>query len=151
GFTPSYGFPVDVVSFDHLSGHRRETHEEKIAFGEYRGGASRTLNVAIREYAPGAEVVIDGLVYESEGLLPAWSAMADASRLEDLQIFWECRSCHEFGVVRTLQDVPENCPCCNTPQPDRHNTLRPAGFLGRRAPHTGYESLGHVPFEMPRL
>lgn len=151
GFTPSYGFPVDVVSFDHLSGHRRETHEEKIAFGEYRGGASRTLNVAIREYAPGAEVVIDGLVHESEGLLPAWSAMADASRLEDLQIFWECRSCHEFGVVRTLQDVPENCPCCNTPQPDRHNTLRPAGFLGRRAPHTGYESLGHVPFEMPRL
>lgn len=151
GFTPSYGFPVDVVSFDHLSGHRRAEQEEVIAFGEYRGGASRTLDVALREYAPGAEVVIDGLVHQSEGLLPSWSAMADASGLEDLQVFWKCRSCREFDIVRTLEDVPESCPCCRTPQPHRHNTLRPAGFLGRRAPHTGYESLAHVPFEMPRI
>src|SRR6516162_969543 len=45
GFTPSHGFPVDVVSFDHLSGYRRNDEKEKIAFGDYRGGASRTLDV----------------------------------------------------------------------------------------------------------
>jgi DEAD/DEAH box helicase domain-containing protein len=152
GFTPSYGFPVDVVSFDHLFGHRRRGREEaaegKIAFGEYRGRASRTLDVAIREYAPGAEVVIDGLVHESEGILPAWSAMADASGLEDLQVYWECKSCREFGLSR---DTPSACPRCGAPEPRWHNALRPTGFLGRRLPHTGYESLGHIPFEMPKL
>ena len=149
GFTPSYGFPVDVVSFDHLSGSTGDRNEgETIAFGEYRGGASRTLDVAIREYAPGAEVVINGLVHQSEGLQPAWSAMADSSRLEDLQVFWECKVCRGFGLSRV---TPESCPQCDAPQPRRHNTMRPAGFLGRRAPHTGYESLGVVPYEMPKI
>lgn len=148
GFTPSYGFPVDVVRFDHLSGHRRDTTESSIAFGDHRGGASRTLDVAIREYAPGSEVVIDGLVHESEGIQPAWTAMVDASGLEDLQFFWECRSCRGFGISRT---APENCLQCNAAGPQWHKILRPAGFLGRRAPHTGYEKLGTVPFEMPRI
>lgn len=149
GFTPSYGFPVDVVSFDHLSGHRRDASGEgSIAFGEYRGGASRTLDVAIREYAPGSEVVIDGLVHQSEGIQPAWAAMADASGLEDLQFFWDCESCRGFGISRT---VPEVCLRCGAADPRWHRALRPAGFLGRRAPHTGYERLGHVPFEMPRI
>lgn len=148
GFTPSYGFPVDVVAFDHLSGHNRGRDSETISFGERRGGASRTLDIAIREYAPGAEIVVDGLVHRSEGVLPAWGAMADASKLEDLQFFWECPSCRVFGLVRML---PETCPACSAPSPRWKRSLRPAGFLGRRAPHTGYENLGHVPYEMPRL
>ena len=148
GFTPSYGFPVDVVAFDYLSGHRRDKDVETIAFGERRGGASRTLDVAIREYAPGAEIVVDGLVHRSEGVLPAWGAMADASRLEDLQFFWECLACRSFGLTRI---APETCVECDTPNPRWKRSLRPAGFLGRRAPHTGYENLGHASYEMPRL
>lgn len=150
GFTPAYGFPVDVVSFDHLSGHDREATlgTPLIAFGDRQGGASRTLDVAIREYAPGAEVVVDGLVHKSEGVLPAWGSKADASGLEDLQQFWECRSCRGFGLART---EPKTCPLCDTPQPDWKRSLRPAGFLGRHAPHTGYENLGHAPYEMPRI
>lgn len=148
GFTPSYGFPVDVVTFDHLSGHDRDQHSETVAFGERRGGASRTLDIAIREYAPGAEVVVDGLVHRSEGVLPAWRAMADASQLEDLQFFWECPSCSAFGLARM---APEACPGCHRQHPSWKRSLKPAGFLGRRAPHTGYENLGHAPYEMPRL
>ncbi len=148
GFTPSYGFPVDVVAFDHLSGHKRDNDTETIFFGERRGGASRTLDMAIREYAPGAEIVVDGLVHRSEGVLPAWGARIDTSKLEDLQFFWECSSCRAFGLART---APETCPECDTPNPRWKRSLRPAGFLGRSAPHTGYENLGHVPYEMPRL
>ena len=148
GFTPAYGFPVDVVAFDHLSGHGRREETWSIEFGQRRGGASRTLDIAIREYAPGADIVVDGLVHRSEGVLPAWVAMADASKLEDLQVFWECTYCLGFGLSRI---EPETCPECQTPAPRRHRTLRPAGFLGRQAPHTGYESLGHVPYEMARL
>ena len=150
GFTPSYGFPVDVVCFDHLTGHdhERDQADGPIAFGEPRGAPARTLDVAIREYAPGAEVVVDGLVHLSEGVLPAWSARADASGLEDLQWFWECRQCHGFGLTRL---APEACPACEAPTPASHRTLRPSGFLGRRTPHTGYESLGHVPYQLPRI
>ena len=148
GFTPAYGFPVDVVAFDHLSGHDRGGDPYVIEFGDRRGGASRTLDIAIREYAPGADVVVDGLVHRSEGVLPAWVAMADESGLEDLQVFWDCSGCLGFGLTRI---APERCPDCGTRVPLCHRTLRPAGFLGRRAPHTGYESLGHVPYEMPRL
>ena len=148
GFTPSYGFPVDVVTFDHLSGHDRDRDSQTVAFGERRGGASRTLDIAIREYAPGAEIVVDGLVHRSEGVLPAWRAMADASKLEDLQHFWECSSCRAFGLARM---APEACPECHRQNPAWKRSLKPAGFLGRRAPHTGYENLGHVPYELPRL
>ena len=148
GFTPSYGFPVDVVAFDHLSGHHRDEAAGVIAFGEYRGGASRTLDVAIREYAPGAEIVVDGLVHRSEGVFPAWGARTDTSNLEDLQDFWECPSCRYFDLARA---VPEVCPQCDTPVRGWKRCLRPAGFLGRRAPHTGYENLGPTIYEMPRL
>ena len=148
GFTPSYGFPVDVVTFDHLSGRDRRHGDGDVTFGDRRGGASRTLDMAIREYAPGAEIVVDGLVHRSEGILPAWSTTADASRLEDLQVFWECSACRAFGVERLW---PESCPVCDAPNPRGRRSLRPAGFLGRRTPHTGYENLGRVPYEMPRL
>jgi hypothetical protein len=149
GFTPAYGFPVDVVTFDHLSGAKRgDTSEAMIAFGERRGGASRTLDMAIREYAPGSELVVDGLVHVSEGVLPAWSAAVDATGLEDLQTLWQCGRCLAFGMTLTAPDV---CPNCENPILARKRALRPAGFLGRKQPHTGYERLGYVPYEMPRI
>jgi hypothetical protein len=147
GFTPSYGFPTDVVSFDYMSGHR-QGDEPAFAFGELRGAASRTRDVAIREYAPGAELVIDGLVYRSDGVRPAWGSDADASRLEDLRDLWSCRTCDGFGLSRLS---PEHCPRCGAERIEHANALIPAGFLSRTTAHTGYEALAHVPFEMPRL
>lgn len=147
GFTPAYGFPTDVVSFDYLSG-RRDGEDPALAFGEFRGAASRTRDLAIREYAPGAEVVIDGLVYRSEGIRPAWGAAADASRVEDLRDLWSCRPCGAFGLVR---EMPEVCTRCGSAGVDRHRALVPTGFVSRKAGHTGYESLAHVPAEMPRI
>ena len=150
GFTPSYGFPVDVVAFNHLSGHDRNRNDGTISYGDFRGGASRTLDVAIREYAPGTEVVVDGLVHRSEGVFPAWGANADASKLEDLQDFWECSSCGSFDLARS---IPERCPECDTPFAAGAGLrcLRPTGFLGRRAPHTGYDGIMHSVFEIPRI
>ena len=146
-FTPAYGFPTDVVSLDYLSGRQGQPQPAR-ALGELHGIASRTLDVALREYAPGAELVIDGLVYRSEGIRPAWGADADDSRLEDLRDLWTCRSCGAFGLARL---APEACPRCGADAPDRRRALVPAGFVSRRAAHTGYEALAHVPFEMPRI
>jgi DEAD/DEAH box helicase domain-containing protein len=148
GFTPAYGFPTDVVSFDHLSGRSEAAGDGAIAFGDRRGGASRSLDMAIREYAPGAEVVVDGLVHLSEGIRPAWGADADVSRLEDFQEFWHCTTCEAFGLAPSS---PAECRQCGAPLGASRKVLRPVGFLGRRQPHTGYESLAYVPYEPPRL
>ena len=151
GFTPAYGFPVDVVQFDHLTLPGETGHKARAAslnYGYGRGGPARTLDVALREYAPGTEIVVDGLVHRSDGVLPAWGSMADLSRLEDLRYFWECRACGSFGLKR---DQPEECPNCDAANLRRVRTLRPTGFLGRRRPHTGYENLGYIPYEAPRL
>ena len=146
GFTPAYGFATDVVSFTPAySG--RDGGDATPSFTAK--GASRELHQAIREYAPGAEVVIDGLVWQSEGILPAWGADMDASKLEDLRTLWDCQSCHNFGL--TTLDAPTSCPDCSAPTVTSVKILRPAGFLTAKAPHTGYEALAHSPFIAPRV
>ncbi len=128
GFTPSYGFPVDVVSFDHAG------------TDSYDSGPSRQLDIAIREYSPGSEVVIDGLVHRSEGILPTWGNRHDPGAVEDLRTLWTCPQCNAFGTSR--QDV-SSCPQCSH-LILRQELLRPSGFLGTRAPHSAYEQLAYV-------
>lgn len=148
GFTPTYGFPTDVVTFENLLHRGAEGSQGESGFK--RGTASRSLDQAIREYAPGAELVIDGLVHKSEGILPAWEAGADASRLEDLRELWTCPACHAFDWVSTR---PESCPKCEHPLAGRdfERVLRPAGFISAIPAHVGYENLAHIPSEPARL
>jgi hypothetical protein len=148
GFTPAYGFPSDVVSFDHIGGKRRhgEATRDEVSG---RNGATRTLDVALREYAPGADIVINGMVYASEGIRPAWSTTASASNLEDLRQFVRCTVCGKPHLSRML---PESCACGAAVHPEVSlKTLRPVGFVGRREPHIGYELLQGVAFRMPEI
>jgi len=135
GFTPSYGFPVDVVSFDH------------VGKGGGEPGPSRTLDMAIREYSPGCEVVIDGLVHRSDGVLPTWGNRNDPGSVEDLRTLFTCRSCNLFGTTR---HEAADCPRCGKPL-HRTELLRPSGFLGTRRPHSAYEQLAYVPPDPPRV
>ncbi|QEW21111.1 ATP-dependent helicase [Marinibacterium anthonyi] len=134
GFTPAYGFPVDVVTFDHIGGDGGK-------------GPTRQLEIAIRDYAPGSEIVIDGLVHRSDGILPAWSNTADADSLDDLRSHWRCRTCAAFGLSR--ENVHE-CPQCGDPV-NNNQLLRPSGFLGRRKPHAGYEQVSFVAPDRPHV
>lgn len=135
GFTPSYGFPVDVVSFDHTGK------------GGGEPGPSRPLDMAIREYSPGCEVVIDGLVHRSDGVLPTWGNRNDPGSVEDLRTLFTCRSCNLFGTTR---HEAADCPRCGKPL-SRTELLRPSGFLGTRQPHSAYEQLAYVPPDPPRV
>lgn len=134
-FTPSYGFPVDVVSFDHAGK------------GGGEPGPSRPLDMAIREFSPGCEVVIDGLVHRSDGVLPTWGNRNDPGSVEDLRTLFTCRSCNLFGTTR---HEASDCTRCGKPL-DRTELLRPAGFLGTRRPHSAYEQLAYVPPDPPRV
>ena len=135
GFTPAYGYPVDVVSF---------AHDQDKTGGS---GPSRQLDIAIRDYAPGSEVVINGLVHKSDGILPAWNNRADADSIEDLRTQWNCNNCAAFGLSRNPVKI---CPECDAPT-KQSEVLRPSGFLGGSKPHAGYEQVSFVPPNRPRV
>ena len=69
-FLPGYGFPTGIVSFvpttiDELKRRQRDREGRDESLGKRLGYPSRQMEMAIREYAPGAEIAMDGRVYES--------------------------------------------------------------------------------------
>lgn len=74
-FLPGYGFPTNIVNlntknvedFIHNQNTRGRGDREDNIF-TFKEEPSRGLDIAIREYAPGAQVVIDGRVYRSAGI-----------------------------------------------------------------------------------
>ena len=98
GFTPAYGFPTNVVEFDSPNFHRRDDDDRPHERFDRASVPSRGISAAIREYAPGADVVVDGLVYRSTGLALAWSRAFELSDIEDLRWAWSCGACRAFGV-----------------------------------------------------
>lgn len=148
GFTPAYGFPSDVVTFDYI-GPNRTGFADSPDCKKASSGASRTLDVALREYAPGADIVMNSLVYTSEGIRPAWSSTASAGNLEDLRQLYLCDTC---GRPHLARDLPETCDCGTAIQTGAAlKTLRPVGFVGRSEPHIGYETLQSTALRMPQI
>lgn len=79
GFLPGHGFPTDVVSF--MPGKEFKSTPDALAEGrrQFRSvGPQRSLDLAIRDYAPGSEVVLDGLVHKSAGVTLNWKRPVSA-------------------------------------------------------------------------
>jgi DEAD/DEAH box helicase domain-containing protein len=140
GFLPGYGFPTDITTFETLNKDSAELTRMREGEGrednryQRRELPSRDTVTALREYAPGAAVVIDGLVYESAGITLNWHAPAtldEANELQNIRHAWRCGRCGASGT-----NVPatrlESCTECGAPLSyDRHRFqqyLEPAGF-----------------------
>ena len=129
-FLPGHGFPTDVAAFvippRPRGGASQRSREDNGA--RWRGNPTRRLDIALAEYAPGADVVLDGVVYRAGGVTLNWKrpASADAvAEIQALRCFWRCRSCDAAGDdVRS----PDECPACGNDNLDRVRALRPAGF-----------------------
>ncbi|CAG0903049.1 unnamed protein product [Cyprideis torosa] len=74
-YLPVYGFPTDVVTLNTYniedfkqSRERKESGSRDDNPAKWKELPSRGLDIAIREYAPGAQVVIDGRVHRSVGI-----------------------------------------------------------------------------------
>jgi DEAD/DEAH box helicase domain-containing protein len=163
GFLPGYGFPTDITSFDTLnvdallamprggkSGREDNRHQR-------RELPSRDSMTALREYAPGATVVLDGLVYESDGITLNWHAPASLSEVAEIQNIraaWRCRGCGASGTVVLAADR-SFCPECGSPMPASSATrlqyLEPAGFAVDlyKATHNDISQQTYVPVETP--
>ena len=125
-FLPGYGFPTDVVSLDtdNIVDFRRQfqfrklnklDREDNVSIN--RGLPSRNLAVAIREYAPGSEIVLDGRVHKSAGISLNWQKIHvdGAKDSQKFDLAWRCPSCGQTGYETDLetQSDSNNLMCTN--------------------------------------
>lgn len=161
GFLPAYGFPIDVVAFDPTTAEElrairtlREDEQEPESRDDSLGWKnslpSRDLAMAIRDYAPGSGVVINGMVYESGGITLNWQMPPNQESGEPQIIRWAfyCDACGARGTAPTM---PEGCRRCASPSVRKFRYLRPAGFavdLYSR-PHNDVSQQRFVPAQDP--
>ena len=156
-FLPSHGFPTGIICFvpdtiDDLKRWSSRDGGREEAFGRRSGYASRQLEMAIREYAPGSEVVIDGRVFESSGVTLHWHLPPDANaagvnETQAIRYAWRCRVC---AATSDQPSLPDECPQCAGPV-EVLRYLEPAGFAVdiTSRPHNNVASPTFVPVEQP--
>ena len=155
-FLPGYGFPTGIVTFNTLTAEElrrrrsQDSDEHETFSGRRAGYPSRQLELAIREYAPGAEVTIDGRVYECGGVTLNWHVPPDVENANEVQALgyvWRCRSCNATGDARS---APEACSSCGGTV-SAMKYLEPAGFAVdiRHAPHNNVVTPTYIPVEAP--
>lgn len=123
----------------------------------FRDLPSRDTVTALREYAPGSEVVIDGLVYRSAGITLNWHAPAsvtDITEIQNIREAWRCRNCGSSGTSVRAKTIYE-CPDCGSAlvlDPEtRFTYLEPAGFSVDLydQPHNDVSTQSFVPVSSP--
>jgi DEAD/DEAH box helicase domain-containing protein len=166
GFLPGYGFPTDITSFDTLNFEALDRQRQLEASREdnkmrHRDLPSRDAVTALREYAPGADIVMDGLVYRSAGITLNWHAPASEAQVKEIQSIrhaWRCSACGASGTSANVQ-AAESCPTCGetlkgTGSGGSRNLftyLEPAGFAVDlyEPTHNDVSAQSFVPVEMP--
>lgn len=131
GVAPTYSFPKNVVSV-----YIKDRESDKIKYEVSRG-----VDVAIGEYAPGREIVVDKKSYKIGGFCyptrfasrPAETYLNDSNYLKSV---WKC-VCGWFGFESDKRDGA--CPFCGSCElTEDLPLLRPWGF----APIGGKETIG---------
>lgn len=144
GFLPGHGFPTNIVPFvnstsESIKAQTTQAREREDVRARWKGFPTRDVTLALREYAPGAEVVVDGQVFESAGVSLIWKAPPDDQSAREIQSFrvaWSCRSCGAAGVGSCFL---QECPDCGAAGRERflmREFLEPSGF----AVDFGYET-----------
>jgi hypothetical protein len=136
-FLPAYGFPTGVVQFWIETSEERRQREGvngPTSFEDRRflsrGMPSRQRNIGIYEYAPGSEIVIDGLSRKSAGLTLNWQRPVtdqDVREVQSLRSMHVCKSCGELSSKPTAIDFT-SCEACGAETIDTIRYIAPAGF-----------------------
>lgn len=159
GFLPGHGFPTGVVPFvtTNMEQFRRERHRLPEERGRddnqsrRRGYPTRDLPIAIRDYAPGSDVVIDGQVFTSEGVTLNWHLPPGDREVREVQALrsaWRCKAC---GASGTRAQQPGQCPACSKENLRIIPYLQPAGFAVGLSykPHNDLSRRQYLPVELP--
>ena len=162
GFLPIHGFPSGVVSLvtttaEEFERKNRQANDYREDNQSVRAGyPSRALPIAIRDYAPGTDTVLDGRVYRSAGVTLNWQIPAEAEgppEIQSLRWVWRCRTC---GGTGTRSTWPKTCPHCgdrHTQHLTRYEYIQPAGFAVdiRWSPHNDITIPQYIPVLDPLI
>jgi len=161
GFLPGYGFPTGLAYFDPYSIHdyqRKSSKQNPKPDREdnlcrLRDKPTRDLPTAIREYAPGNDLVLNGLVYRSGGLALSWhQPESGSSETQKLMTAWRCDQCgavgHAFSSL--AGGICEECGHSLNPEHKRE-FIEPAGFAVDfyASPSTDISQQHFIPFKEP--
>ena len=139
-FLPGYGFPTQVVplvttTMDDLRRPPPRTDPDAARvdnLARARNYPTRDLSAALREYAPGSDVVIDGRVLKSSGLTLNWKVPAGDEGLREIQALrhaWKCRYCGAIGMSYRKPEFCESEYCAGNESRLRvQSYMEPAGF-----------------------
>ena len=162
GFLPRYGFPSGLIEFDPYNSaafsddsKKKNKYTDREDNQSLRNGKPvRDIAIAIREYAPGNEVVVDGLVYKSAGLeLIQYMNRSNSNDAQIIRSFWRCRNCGAMGESYDNQE--HHCNSCeHLIEPENITRfVEPMGFrvdyLAK--PHNKIDSQKFVPVEQPKI
>jgi len=162
GFLPGYGFPSNIVAFDHynMSAYKQDKRRKKTKTRDdnvqmSRDLPSRDIVTALREYAPGADVVLDGAVYRSEGITLNWhvpSSVKDVKESQAIKYAWRCHKCGFSGSTYDMHSafICEECGS-KIKSSDIEHYLEPAGFSVdfNSSIHNDITSQTYIPIEKP--
>jgi len=121
---PIYGFPVDVVQL--LTQGSSDTYRGK---GRHR--LQRDRRLALGEYSPGQDIVVDDRVHRSVGVVRAGDI--------ETNWYWICCACNYFTAASTSEAIEErlelggehSCPVCRVTL--TKGTRKPKAFKVPRA------------------
>lgn len=154
---PGSGFPTSVVPFDTLCAETQKAQErnrsdEEGARDRRYECPTRNADIAIREYAPGAEVVVDGLVWKSAGVTLNWLSPIDSGQREpqNLRWAWWCAHC---GGAGSDHQMPDHCDHCGERNITIEQFLEPAGFRvdWNAQPHADTDQAVYIEPKSPKV
>lgn len=127
GLIPTYSFPVHSLNLEVL------TESSESFFGSKSDVVlSRDASLGISEYAPGAEVVANGRIWESAGLAQYPKAFMPE------RWYVACPECFHVDIGDTREDVPPTCSNCGSAEDRRRRRfVEPHGFVTSFAARRG--------------
>jgi len=122
---PRYGFPVDTVKltvFNPLTGKEDKNHR-----------LERDLSIAISEYAPDSQVVVDKRTYTSRYITLPKHGFGIVGQSLEKEYYFQCECCGRINLSQ--QPFPDSpvCEYCHKPNPiykkDRFYIVPALGFV----------------------
>lgn len=162
GFLPGYGFPTDVAIFNpfnasdykKLVSKQENGKDEKREDdrGRYQDYPSRDLKVALAEYAPGGQVVLDGKVIRSNGV-SLKATDFDKKSAQVIREIFRCSSCGHVEFSSHQNAGFHTCPACDgsVKPTDKKRFLEPPGFCTGfyEKPTNNVDTQTYIPIREP--
>ena len=118
GVIPRYGFPVDNADLI----LKDKYNYKKIS----KYNLNRDLSIAISEYAPGSEVIVDKRKFTSRYIKIPMEVKKELLK----EFFYECSYCHGINIYPTENAAKnQKCKYCSSPLHNIQTLLHPIAFV----------------------